>query len=139
MKFVLDDRNQKILTLLKTDSRKSFTEMVKELSLSEGAVRKRIKQLIESKVIERFTIETSQLLHPVRSIVMVKLSPKAQSNKIIEFIRKMAGVNSAYTITGGYDVFVDVGASNTTELQEKIISIRNQKGVNNTLTMTILS
>ncbi len=139
MKFVLDEKNTKIINMLKNNARESFTDIAKSLSLSEGAVRKRVKSLVENGIVKRFTIETNEALYPVRSVVMVKLNSKAPIDRILEFVSKIQGVNSAHSVTGGYDIMVEIGASNTNELHDKIMSIRNQKGVASTMTMTILS
>ncbi|MGB8027917.1 MAG: AsnC family transcriptional regulator, partial [Nitrososphaeraceae archaeon] len=49
--------DQRILEILRVDSRKSFVDIGKELGLSESAIRRRIKNLIDNGTISRFTIE----------------------------------------------------------------------------------
>ncbi len=139
MDFVLDEKDKRILAILKDDARKSFTDVATKMNLSEGAVRKRVKSLVKNKIIRRFTIEASEELYPVRSIVMIKLSPKAPFNKILEYIKKMSGLYAVHPITGNFDIFVDIGSTNTSDLQGKMIHLRNQRGVASTLTMEILS
>ena len=48
--------DQRILEILRIDSRKSFVDIGKE-GLSESAIRRRIKNLIDDGSISRFTIE----------------------------------------------------------------------------------
>ena len=55
----LDDVDLRIIDLLKQNSRMSFIEIGKRVGLSEGAVRRRVKLLVEKGVIKRFTIELS--------------------------------------------------------------------------------
>ncbi|MGA8484284.1 MAG: AsnC family protein, partial [Nitrososphaeraceae archaeon] len=40
------DLDQKILDILKNDSRKSFVDIGKEIGLSESAVRRRVRNLV---------------------------------------------------------------------------------------------
>mgnify|MGYP001375661612 FL=1 len=56
-KMAKDKIDEKILDYLRDDSRESFVEIGKKLKLSESAVRRRVKNLVVSDVIEKFTIE----------------------------------------------------------------------------------
>ena len=53
----LDKIDEKIINILKTDSRKAFVEIAPEVGLSESAVRRRVKNLVGSGTIKKFTIE----------------------------------------------------------------------------------
>nr|MDP8942301.1 AsnC family transcriptional regulator [Thermoproteota archaeon] len=53
----IDSLDDKIIRILQSDSRKSFVEIADEIGLSESAVRRRVKNLIDNGIIKRFTIE----------------------------------------------------------------------------------
>ena len=53
----MDLTNQKILHLLEQNSKLSLSEIGKEVNLSTPSVRERIYKLIDSKIIERYTID----------------------------------------------------------------------------------
>ncbi|WP_342766534.1 AsnC family protein [Candidatus Borrarchaeum sp.] len=59
---MLDDIDQKIIDLLKKDSRTSFVKIADEVGLSETAIRKRIKNLQESKTIRLLIMFTAKKL-----------------------------------------------------------------------------
>lgn len=139
MNYVLDDKNRTLLGILKENSRESFTEIAKRMGMSEGAIRKRVKNLVEEKAIARFTIETSEMQRPVRSMIMVKIEARASSGRIVGFIKSLRGVDSVHPITGAYDICAGIGVDSNTELYEIISSVRGQKGVVSTSTMNILS
>ena len=69
-----DKIDEKILDYLKNDSRESFVEIGKKLKLSESAVRRRVKNLVDGKVIERFTIEMGEM-NCTSAIVLIFLAP----------------------------------------------------------------
>ncbi len=138
MVSVLDETDNKILAILKENGRASFADIARQVGLSEGAIRKRVKVLSDRRIIEKFTIDVSEATGQVRAIVMVKLAVNSSEQKLVDHIRTIAGVADVRAITGGYDVFVDIRSSSTKELYDKIASIRNQKGVTSTLTMTVL-
>ena len=52
----MDLTNQKILHLLEQNSKLSLSEIGKEVNLSTPSVRERIYKLIDSKIIERYTL-----------------------------------------------------------------------------------
>ena len=53
----LNSIDEKIINILQADSRKPFVEIAKQIGLSESAVRRRVKNLLDSKAIKKFTIE----------------------------------------------------------------------------------
>ncbi|MHA1786350.1 MAG: Lrp/AsnC family transcriptional regulator [Candidatus Helarchaeota archaeon] len=58
-KAELSDLDEKILELLKEDSRKAFTKIAKELDVPDTTIHFRVKKLKESGIIKRFSILTS--------------------------------------------------------------------------------
>lgn len=56
-KYVLDEKDEKILHMLSDDSRLLWKEIGGNLGISANAARRRVLNLIESGVIKRFTIE----------------------------------------------------------------------------------
>ena len=57
-----DKVDERIIGYLKEDSRESFVDIGKKLKLSESAVRRRVKNLVDSKTINKFTIELGIML-----------------------------------------------------------------------------
>ena len=52
-----DNTDDRILEFLRKDSRESFVEIGKKLKLSESAIRHRVKNMVDSGTITKFTIE----------------------------------------------------------------------------------
>jgi len=53
----IDETDEKIIRIMQTDSRKAFVEIAHEIGLSESAVRRRVKNLVDGGTIKRFTID----------------------------------------------------------------------------------
>lgn len=68
-----NELDQRILEILRMDSRKSFVDIGKELGLSESAIRRRIKNLIDDGSISRFTIEENARKNQRHNITLRKL------------------------------------------------------------------
>ncbi len=52
-----DEIDEKIIHILQEDSRRAFVDIANEIGLSESAVRRRVKHLVDREIIKRFTIE----------------------------------------------------------------------------------
>ena len=54
----MDSVDQKIIHILQVDARNLYVEIANEIGFSESAIRRRVKNLLDTGVIKRFTIET---------------------------------------------------------------------------------
>ncbi|MBU0527081.1 Lrp/AsnC family transcriptional regulator [Candidatus Micrarchaeota archaeon] len=127
----IDEKDQKILSLLKKNSKMSNIDISKKLGITEGAVRSRIKKLLDNKTIRRFTIDTSS-----SSVLFAVLMAKAktETKKMMEDIHNLAVHFDAYEISGEYDGCIILEAENMEEIDRKIDLIRKLKSVSETRT-----
>jgi DNA-binding Lrp family transcriptional regulator len=51
-----DEIDERIIRILQEDSRRAFVDIANEIGLSESAVRRRVKNLVDRAIIKRFTI-----------------------------------------------------------------------------------
>ncbi|NHV06902.1 MAG: Lrp/AsnC family transcriptional regulator [Thaumarchaeota archaeon] len=135
-RYDLDERDLKILEILKKDARTSFTEIARTLNISEGAVRRRVEHLENSGIIKKFTIETS--LPTVKAIILVSTTPEVPNPTISKEIRSLEGVDWVYEVTGQFDITVSVSGPNMTFINKCIDEIRSVKGVLHTNTLIVL-
>jgi len=133
----IDDKDRKIIDSLKEDSRRSFVEIANGVGLSEPAVRRRVKKLVEKSVIKRFTIDTD-LGQIASAIALISVSPLIPTPQISSKLLKMNGVNAIYEITGQYDIAVVLIGSSIADINRCIDDIRRLDGVSNTNTVIIL-
>ena len=129
--------DQRILEILRLDSRKSFVDIGKELGLSESAIRRRIKNLIDNGIISRFTIEENSR-KKTSAITLLSVSSTTDTNSVASKLQDIVGVKVIYEITGQYDVAVIISAGSINEINSSIDEIRRIQGVSNTDTVIIL-
>ena len=98
-----DKIDEKIIGYLKEDSRESFVDIGKKLKLSESAVRRRVKNLVDSKTISKFTIEIGED-NVTSAIVLVSVDSATDTSKVSTKLTKLEGVKTVYEITGQYDI-----------------------------------
>jgi len=132
-----DKTDEKIIEFLRSDSRESFVDIGKKLKLSESAVRRRVKNLVDSGVIKKFTVEIGDS-NTTSAIVLISVESSMDTSKVSSRLTKLEGVKTVYEITGQYDIAVIIRAPNITEINSSIDSLRKIPGVSDTNTVIIL-
>ena len=132
-----DKIDERIIGYLKEDSRESFVDIGKKLKLSESAVRRRVKNLVDSKTISKFTIELGEE-NTTSAIVLVSVDSATDTSKVSLKLAKLNGVKTVYEITGQYDITTIMSASSIAEINSSIDALRKITGVVDTNTVIIL-
>ncbi|EGP94202.1 HTH-type transcriptional regulator LysM [Nitrosarchaeum koreense] len=132
-----DKVDEKIINFLKEDSRESFVDIGKKLKLSESAVRRRVKNLVDSGTIKRFTVEVGEE-NATSAIVLISVDSTTETSKVSEKLAKLEGVKIVYEITGQYDIITIISATNISEINTSIDALRKIPGVIDTNTVIIL-
>lgn len=132
-----DKVDDEILKILRDDSRESFVDIGKKLKLSESAVRRRVKNLIDNQIIKKFTIEIGEQ-NATKAIVLISVESSIDTSKVSARLTKLEGVKTVFEITGQYDIAVVISSPNITEINLAIDSLRKVQGVSDTNTVIIL-
>ena len=132
-----DKIDEKIIGYLKEDSRESFVDIGKKLKLSESAVRRRVKNLVDNKVIKKFTLELNED-NATSAIVLVSVDSTTDTSKVSLKLAKLDGVKTVYEITGQYDITTIITADSILEINNSIDALRKIPGVVDTNTVIIL-
>ena len=133
----IDSRDDQIIRILQSNSRKSFVEIAEEIKLSESAVRRRVKNLIDSGIIKRFTVELGAS-KKTSAITLISVSSTADTSVVSSNLMKLNGVEIIYEITGQYDIAVIIVAPTIAEINKYIDEVRKIEGVSDTNTVIIL-
>ncbi|PLW80087.1 hypothetical protein C0585_04175 [Candidatus Woesearchaeota archaeon] len=129
------DIDKKIIRILKNNARESNQNIARNLGVSEGTIRNRIKSLTENGKIKRFTVIAST---DVSAICMVETIAGIETSKIVEKIMEINDIVKIYEISGEYSVVCNIESSTISELNDSVELIRKIEGVNDTKTYTIL-
>ncbi len=132
----MDELDTRILAILKEDSRAKYIQMAEMLELSEGTVRQRVKRLVQSGKIRRFTVELA--CDSPRAMVLVSTSSLVPSSNVAERISKVRGVESVAEVAGQYDISAVVSGGDIRSVNESIDAIREVEGVQSTNTLFVL-
>lgn len=132
-----DKTDEKILEYLRNDSRESFVDIGKKLKLSESAIRRRVKNLVDSGTIKKFTIEMGDT-NTTSAIVLISVESSIDTAKVSVKLTNLEGVKTVYEITGQYDITVIIRAPTISEINSTIDLLRKIPGVSDTNTVIIL-
>jgi Lrp/AsnC family transcriptional regulator of lysine biosynthesis len=127
---LMDDTDIKILNLLRGNSRMKNTEIARQISLTERAVRARIEKLTREGVIKKFTVETSPI--GVEGIVLIDTNV-GRTTAVKEKARQLS--DSVFECSGEFDVAVRLRADSLDELNKKVDELRAFPGVLRTSTL----
>src|SRR5919199_465846 len=103
MSSSIDETDEKIIRILQADSRKAFVEIANEIGLSESAVRRRVKNLVDTGSIKRFTIELGAS-DKTSAITLISVASTADTSAVSGRLMNLPGVEVVYEITGQYDI-----------------------------------
>ncbi len=113
----MDEVDLGILEVLAEDSRTPFLEVARRLGISESAVRKRVRALVERGAIRRFTVEVDPAKLGFGAVAVVGID--ADPSKLLEVARRVCeleGVRSVAITSGDHSIVAEVWARDTREL-----------------------
>ena len=131
----VDKKDEKIIEILKHDSRLPIREIAKQTRIRPSTVHQRIQKLIERKVIEKFTIKLNNKAIGENFIVFI-LVKGGTSEYIDNKILNNNHVKEIFGITGEFDLLIKLKFENIGEFHEFVLSFRKEKKeIQSTLTM----
>ena len=147
MKELIDEKDLRILEVLKDDSSLSTHKISKKILIPITTVNNRIKKLRKQGIIKKYTvdIDKNKLGFNLSAYIMVNLSLtelKEQKNKIedlIRIIRKNQLIESVEHVTGDIDLVLKVNVKSVEELNDYVVNILSSyRGIENTNTLFVL-
>jgi len=132
-----DETDERIIHILQEDSRRAFVDIANEIGLSESAVRRRVKNLVDKAIIKRFTIELGAS-DKTSAITLISVASTADTSAVSNRLMELNGVKVVYEITGQYDIAAIISAPAIVDINRCIDDIRKIEGVSDTDTVIIL-
>jgi DNA-binding Lrp family transcriptional regulator len=136
----VDALDQRLVTLLRHDARRSISDLAVELGVSRAPVRSRMERLERAGEILGYTVilraEAVEL--PVRGIMMIEIEGHATDR----FVRALGGfpeVSTIHTTNGRWDLVVELGAASLADLDAVLRRIRLIAGITGSETSLLLA
>lgn len=127
----MDEIDNSILEILKENSRISFNEISHSIGKTEATVRRRVKNLIEKGIIQKFTIEFN-LNNKPKTFATIKIVPDLKDIKrIIRELREIGEITTIWRLSGDCGLILKVEIASIEQInpliEEKISQIRGIK------------
>jgi len=133
---MIDHLDEKIIEILKKDSRRPFVDIANQLKVSEGTIRSRVRKLVEEEIIQSFTIKTSS--KNVKAIIEIKIDINVNTSEVASEIVKFDGVSGVFEVTGEADIVTIIDVASSPQLNEIVEKVRKFDNVQSTKTRLIL-
>lgn len=121
MKIILDDLDYRILQILAENSRLSYAEIGRTISLSQSAAKERVQNLAESGVIKQFTVEVDyeKLGYPLRVVISLKFK-NDEFRRFIEDVHQFPEILSCKRVTGEFCLITECALKDSRHLEQLI-------------------
>lgn len=139
MTIELDEIDYKILEILRRDARTHFTEVGRELGISDATVHVRVKKMMDEGVIKRYTVEVDEeaLGKRVSGFVLLNVKP-GYLEEVVDRLVENERVSAVYEIYGPNDLMVKVQAGELDEMRNLMLELREVPDVVASELITVL-
>jgi len=105
---MLDEIDRAIISYLQYDGRTPFTQIAEHLNISEGAVRRRVKNLIDSGLMQVVAIVEPQSMG-LDEGVLIGINVQANmTEEVADAVAKLPEVSYLFQAAGEFDLFAEV-------------------------------
>lgn len=136
----LTHTDRKLLLALKKDSRASVTTLSGEIGVARATIQASIKRLVETGVIQRFTIDIDPLTE--RDLVRAVMSIEVQgvmTSTVIRALKRMPEIISLHSTNGIWDLVAQIETPDLMSFDLLSRRTREIEGILNTQTSILLN
>jgi len=112
----MDELDRKIIALLQLDGRASNAKIAREVGVSEGTVRRRLRRLVKEDVVKVIAVPNLEKLgYATTALIGISTGP-GKSDAVADAISAMEEAHYVAITTGSFDVFVWAGLESAENL-----------------------
>jgi Lrp/AsnC family leucine-responsive transcriptional regulator len=122
----VEDIDQRILGLLATDGRMSFTDLGKATGLSTSAVHQRVKRLETRGLIKAYAavLDYDQVGRPLTAFISIRPIDPSQPDDSPERLRDIPDIESCWSVAGDESYILKVRVETPVALEDLLARIR---------------
>ncbi|MDQ0348689.1 Lrp/AsnC family transcriptional regulator [Ancylobacter vacuolatus] len=136
----MDELDERLITLLRHDGRRSISDLAADLGVSRATVRVRLERLERGGQIVGYTVvlRADAVDQPVRGITMIGIEGRV-TDRVIHALGGLPEISAIHTTSGRWDLIVELGTATLADLDAALRRIRLIPGVNNSETSLLLA
>jgi DNA-binding Lrp family transcriptional regulator len=140
IRAVMDDLDERLVTLLRHDARRSVSDLAAELGVSRATVRARMERLERAGEILGYTVilRSDGVGLPVRGVMTIAIEGQAAA-RVIRVLGGLSEVSAVHTTNGRWDLVVELGAADLADFDSVLRRIRLIPGVTASETSLLLA
>jgi len=137
---IIDDLDQRLVTLLRHDARRSISELAATLGVGRATVRARIERLEAAGEILGYTVilRADAVDLPVRGVMLIEIEGHA-ADRVIRTLGGFAEISTIHTTNGRWDLIIELAAASLTDFDAVLRRIRLIPGIINSETNLLLA
>jgi DNA-binding Lrp family transcriptional regulator len=137
---MLDDLDHRLIALLRANSRTPVAALARNLHVNRATVTSRIDRLVDSGVIEGFTLRLGNDVDrdAIRGVTTVTTAPN-EGQDVVREIRGYPEVEGLHSTTGAWDLVVQLRCRSLSEFDLVLERIRALPGVRDTQTSLLFN
>jgi Lrp/AsnC family transcriptional regulator, leucine-responsive regulatory protein len=135
----VEDLDRRILTLLASDGRMSFTDLGKATGLSTSAVHQRVKRLEQRGLITGYGafLDHDQMGLPLTAFISIRPIDPSQPDDSPERLAGIGEIESCWSVAGDESYILKVRVSTPTDLEELLARVRAAANVSTRTTIVL--
>lgn len=136
----MDSIDEKLITLLRHNGRRSISDLALETGLSRATVRSRMERLENSGDILGYTVilRADAVDLPIRGIMMIEIEGHV-TDRIVRSLGGFAEISAIHTTNGRWDLIVELGAATLSDFDAILRRIRLLPGITASETNLLLA
>ena len=135
----LETTDRKILELLSSDGRMSFTDLGKATGLSTSAVHQRVKRLEQRGLILGYgaTINYDQVGLPLTAFISIRPIDPSQPDDSPERLRDISEIESCWSVAGEESYILKIRVPTPAHLENLLARVRSAANVSTRTTIVL--
>ena len=135
----MEETDRKILGLLASDGRMSFTDLGKATGLSTSAVHQRVKRLEQRGLIKGYgaSVDHEQLGRPLTAFISITPIDPSQPDDYPDRLADIAEIESCWSVAGDESYILKIRVGTPADLEDLLARIRAVANVSTRTTIVL--
>ena len=137
---MLDEADQKIISILRENARMSVRKIASQLKLSPATVSKRIAKLEREGIIKKYTaiVEDEEIEANCSLMLMISISRETDPDDFGRRLSKLPEICICMRVTGHYEIFALANCRDSSKVSDLLNKIRELGKINEVNTALVI-
>ncbi|MFQ5860024.1 MAG: Lrp/AsnC family transcriptional regulator [Dehalococcoidia bacterium] len=112
----MDELDRKVIKILQVDGRASNARIARDVGVSEGTVRRRLRRLVQDGIVQVLAVPNLEKMgYHTAALIGVQVDP-GRIDDVADAVARLEEAHYVSITTGAYDIFIWVALSSSEEL-----------------------